>query len=253
MKLSGNTILITGGASGIGFAFAERFIKAGSIVIVCGRREGKLKEAKEKFPEIVTRVCDVTIESDRLALFDWVTREYPKLNVLVNNAGIQQRYNILKVQAREEWGYFNKEISANMEAPIHFAMLFTPFFANKENAAILNVTSGLAFTPMAIAPIYSATKAALHAFTVGLRLQLSETAIKVIEIAPPAVNTDLGGVGLHTFGAPLNEFADYIFKGLEEGKTEIGFGRAELAMRMSRDEIDESVVTMYNNMKHSIK
>lgn len=175
------------------------------------------------------------------------------MNILVNNAGIQQRYNILKVQAREEWGYFNKEISANMEAPIHFAMLFTPFFANKENAAILNVTSGLAFTPMAIAPIYSATKAALHAFTVSLRLQLSETAIKVIEIAPPAVNTDLGGVGLHTFGAPLNEFADYIFKGLEEGKTEIGFGRAELAMRMSRDEIDESVVSMYNNMKHSIK
>ena len=253
MNLSGNTILITGGASGIGLAFAERFIKAGSTVIVCGRRERKLQEAKDKFPGIVTRVCDVTVESDRLALFEWVTNEYPKLNVLVNNAGIQQRFNILKANPKEEWNYYNNEITANLEAPIHLAMLFTLFLANKENAAIINVTSGLAFTPMAIAPIYSATKAALHSFTVSLRLQLSDTSIKVIEVAPPAVNTDLGGVGLHTFGAPLDEFADAIFKGLEEGKIEIGFARSEKALRMSRDEIDEAVIDIYENTKNSIR
>jgi uncharacterized oxidoreductase len=252
MRLSGNTILITGGAAGIGFAFAERFVKAGNKVIVCGRREAKLQEAREKYPELITRVCDVTQESDRIALFDWVTSEHKDVNVLVNNAGIQQRYHVISANAREDWRYYNQEIAANIEAPFHFAMLFAPYFANKDYAAILNVSSGLAFTPMAIAPIYSATKAAVHSFTMSLRHQLEDTSVEVIEVAPPAVNTDLGGVGLHTFGTPVDEFADAIFKGLEEGKTEIGYARAEKAMRMSRDEIDESVKTMYANLKNTI-
>ncbi len=158
--------------------------------------------SKEKFPEIITRVCDVTVEAERLDLFDWVTTHYPEVNVLVNNAGIQQRYHVLKTNAKEDWSYYNKEITANTEAPMHFALLFAPYFENKDYAVILNVTSGLAYTPMAIAPIYSATKAALHSFSTSLRLQLAETSIEVIEVAPPAVNTDLGGVGLHTFGAP---------------------------------------------------
>lgn len=131
-------------------------------------------------------------------------------------------------------------------------MLFAPYFATKDYAAILNVSSGLAYTPMAIAPIYSATKAAVHSFTMSLRQQLEDMAIEVIEIAPPAVNTDLGGAGLHTFGTPIDEFADVIFKGLEEGKIEIGYARAEKAMRMSRDEIDETVKAMYANMKNTI-
>jgi uncharacterized oxidoreductase len=167
----------------------------------------------------------------------------------VNNAGIQQRYNILEANAKEDWSYFSKEITANVEAPIHLAMLFAPYFANKEDAAIINVTSGLAFTPMAIAPIYSATKAALHSFSMSLRYQLSSTSVKVIEVAPPAVNTDLGGVGLHTFGVPVDEFADGILKGLEEGKNEIGYGTSEKAMRMSRDEIDEAVKNIYNRVR----
>lgn len=214
MKLLGNTVLITGGAAGIGFAFTQRFIKAGNQVIICGRREAKLQEAKDKYPELITRVCDVTIESDRIALYDWVTSEHPEVNVLVNNAGIQQRYNVLKANAKEDWSYYNKEITSNIEAPFHFAMLFAPYFAKKDYAAILNVSSGLAYTPMAIAPIYSATKAAVHSFTMSLRHQLEDTSIEVIEIAPPAVNTDLGGSGLHTFGTPVDEFADAIFKGL---------------------------------------
>jgi uncharacterized oxidoreductase len=252
MKLSGNTILITGGAAGIGFALAERFIKAGNKVIICGRREAKLQEAKEQYPKLITHVCDVTKESDRIALFDWVTSEHPDVNMLINNAGIQQRYNVLKTNAKDDWNYYSQEIASNIEAPFHFAMLFAPYFTNKDYAAILNVSSGLAYTPMAIAPIYSATKAAVHSFTMSLRHQLEDTAIEVIEIAPPAVNTDLGGAGLHTFGTPVDEFADAIFKGLEAGKTEIGYARAENAMRMSRDEIDETVKTMYANMKNTI-
>ncbi|WP_040203472.1 SDR family oxidoreductase [Neobacillus jeddahensis] len=253
MKLSGNTILITGGSAGIGLAFAERFIKAGNHVIVCGRRENALQNAKESFPSLITRVCDLAIESERIALFDWVTANYPEVNVLVNNAGIQQRFHVLKADANNDWSYFNKEIIANIEAPFHLSMLFAPFFAKKEEAAIMNVTSGLAFTPMAIAPIYSATKAALHSFTVSLRHQLSDTSIEVIEVAPPAVNTDLGGAGLHTQGEPLDAFADGIFKGLEEGKIEIGYGTSVNRLRMSRDEVDEHVENMYKAMKNTIE
>lgn len=253
MKLSGNTLLVTGGASGIGRAFAERFLKAGNKVIVCGRRETRLQEFKEQDPSVITHACDLTNESDRIALFDWVTEHHPDVNVLVNNAGIQQRFNILQSDGKNEWAYFGKEITANMEAPIHLSMLFAPHFSKKEEAAIINVTSGLAFTPMAIAPIYSATKAALHSFTMSLRLQLSSSPVEVIEVAPPAVNTDLGGVGLHTFGADVNEFADAIFKGFEEGKQEIGFGTSERALRLSRDDIDQTSAAMFERMKSLIE
>lgn len=253
MKLSGNTILLTGGSTGIGFAFAERFLKAGNQVIVTGRREHVLQEAKDKYPDLITRVCDLDLESERIALFDWVIENYPDVNVLVNNAGIQQRFHVLKTDAKNNWNYFRNEITTNIEAPFHLSMLFAPFFATKENAAIMNVTSGLAFTPFAIAPIYSATKAALHSFTMSLRHQLSDTSVEVIEVAPPAVNTDLGGAGLHTHGEPLDAFADGIFKGLEEGKLEIGYGTSVARLRMSRDEIDEYVEKMYQATKDSIE
>jgi uncharacterized oxidoreductase len=252
MKLSGNTILITGGSAGIGLAFAERFLKAGNKVIVCGRRENVLQSAKEKFPNLITRVCNLEIESERAALFDWVTENYPEVNVLVNNAGIQQRFNVLKADTKNNWSYFNKEITTNIEAPFHLSMLFAPYFTAKEEAAIINVTSGLAFTPFVIAPIYSASKAALHSFTMSLRHQLSETPVEVIEVAPPAVNTDLGGSGLHVHGEPLDAFADGIFKGLEEGKEEIGYGTSVSRLRMSRDEIDEYTEKMYQATKNAV-
>jgi len=253
MKLTGNTILITGGGSGIGLAFAERFIKAGNQVIVCGRRETVLQKAKDKLPGLITYACDVNIESERAALFDWVTANYPEVNVLVNNAGIQQRFNVLKANAKDDWSYFSKEITTNIEAPFHLSMLFASFFAAKEDAAIINVTSGLAFTPFAIAPIYSASKAALHSFTMSLRHQLSETPVEVIEVAPPAVSTELGGAGLHTQGEPLDAFADGIFKGLEEGKEEIGYGTSVNRLRMSRDEVDLYTENMYKATKNLIE
>ncbi|NQX68661.1 SDR family NAD(P)-dependent oxidoreductase [Paenibacillus alba] len=253
MKLSGNTVLITGGGSGIGLAFAERFIKAGNKVIITGRREHVLQNAKEAFPSLITHVSDLDIESERAALFDWVTANYPEVNVLVNNAGIQQRFNVLKTDAKNNWNYLSKEITTNLEAPIHLSMLFASLFATKEEAAIINVTSGLAFTPFAIAPIYSATKAALHSFTMSLRLQLSDTSVEVIEVAPPAVNTDLGGMGIHTLGEPLDAFADGIFKQLEEGKQEIGYGTSVNRLRMSRDEIDEYTENMYKATKNTIE
>jgi uncharacterized oxidoreductase len=237
MNMTGNTILITGGASGIGLAFAERFLKFGNEVIIVGRREEKLKEAKGKFPNLHIRVCDVSKETDRIALFEWVTSEFPNLNILVNNAGIQQRVNLLNTA--QDWKYYQNEISINFEAPVHLTMLFLPHLVQKRNATIINVSSGLALTPGTWVPVYSATKAAIHSFTLSLRLQVANSNVKVVEVFPPAVNTDLGGVGLHTFGAPLNDFADAVFKGIENGEEEIGYGGSEKRLRASRDELDQ--------------
>lgn len=239
MKMSGNTVLITGGGSGIGLALAERFLKANNQVVIVGRRAEKLKEVKEKFPEIHTKVCDVSKEADRKSLFDWATVEFPHLNILVNNAGIQQRVNLLN--AKNNWECYQKEMAINLEGPIHLTMLFIPHLIKRENAAVINISSGLAVMTGVWVPIYSATKAAIHSFTVSLRHQLAETNVDVIEVFPPAVNTDLGGVGLHTFGAPLNEFADKIFAGFGEGKLEIGYGGTEERLRATKDEIDQTI------------
>lgn len=239
MNLSGNTILITGGASGIGLAFAENFMKAGNKVIIVGRRENKLAEAKEKFPELHTRVCDVSVEEERIQLIDWVTETFPDLNMIVNNAGIQQRVNLLN--EKKEWSYYQNEIAINVEAPIHLSMLLIPHFLKQKQATILNVTSGLAIQPGVWVPIYSATKAAMHSFTVTLRQQLENTNVEVIEVLPPAVNTDLGGAGLHTFGAPLNDFINAIFEGLKNEQLEIGYGGTEKRLFASKEELEQGM------------
>ena len=236
MKLSGNTILITGGATGIGYAFAARFLGAGNEVIICGRREEKLLEVKETYPQIHTRVCDVAKVSERLALFECARRKFPGLNVLINNAGVQRRMNLIE---NEDWELTQSEIAVNFEAPVHLSRLFIQHLLKQKSAAILNVTSGLSFAPLANVPVYCATKAALHSFTLSLRHQLAETPVGVIEIVPPAVDTDLGGPGLHTFGINLDEFADAMFDGLAKGEREIAYGTAGAASRAARDELDE--------------
>jgi uncharacterized oxidoreductase len=241
MKLDSNTILITGGASGIGLGLAERFLGTGNEVIVCGRDEGKLRAAREKHPRLHTHVRDVSSAADREQLVAWATREHPRLNVVVNNAGIQRR---IKLADQEPWAEAEREIAINFAAPVHLCRLFIPHLEGRERPALINVTSGLAFVPAAMAPIYAATKAALHSFTVSLRQQLSETPIEVIEIVPPAVNTDLGGAGVHAGGTPLDEYCDSVFAGLERGALEIGYGFSEKARLASRAEIDEILERM---------
>ncbi|GAA4313132.1 SDR family oxidoreductase [Nibribacter koreensis] len=236
MKLAGNTVLVTGGASGIGLAIAERFLQAGSTVIICGRREDKLHEAKQQHPTLHARVCDVAQEQERKELYNWIRENFPKMNVLVNNAGIQRRVN--PVDTQEPWSETQQELAINLEAPIHLCMLFAEHLKKQEKAAIINVTSGLAFTPAAFAPIYCATKAALHSFTVSLRFLLSKTSVEVLEIVPPAVNTDLGGVGLHTFGEPVDAFADSVMQRLDQGELEVGYGNSEQRRLASRQEND---------------
>jgi hypothetical protein len=160
MNLSNNTILLTGGATGIGLALAKRLRAAGSEVIICGRRADKLREAQAQVPGLHTYACDVADAADRAKLAKQVLTDFPALNVLINNAGIQNRFQLADLPTDlAAWEAQRQEIAINFDAPIHLAALLIPHLRQQREPAIINVTSGLAFAPMAGAPIYSATKA----------------------------------------------------------------------------------------------
>ena len=233
MKLTNNKILITGGASGIGLGLTERFIKDNNTVIICGRRAEILQEVAEKFPSVITKVCDLSLEIDRIELFNWVSANHSDLNVLVNNAGIQNWMNVSESDFYEK---ANIEITTNIVAPVHLTALFTQLPAL---TTIMNVTSGLAFVQFAKVPVYCATKAFFHSYTMSLRYQLKDKNIEVIEIIPPALNTDLGGKGLHDSAPPVSDFIASIFTQLEEGKVELTFGFSEVVSKANPVQIKE--------------
>jgi len=234
MKKSNNKILITGGASGIGLGLTERFMKEGNTVIVCGRREDVLKEVSARFPSLITRVCDLEKEGDREALYKWVAEKHPDLNVLVNNAGIQQWMSV------SDADFFKKaqtEIAINIEAPLHLTSLFIRL---KNLGTVINVTSGLSFVPLTKVPVYSATKAFFHSFTLSLRQLLKDKSIEVIEIIPPALNTDLGGIGLHNAAPPVSDFIESIFEQLYQGKTELTFGFSDAMTKAGPEDLQKA-------------
>ena len=234
MKLTNNKILITGGATGIGLGLTERFIQENNTVIICGRRGANLAEVAEKFPTVITRVCDLTFEADRIDLYHWIAENHSDLNVLVNNAGIQNWMTIADDKFYEK---ATAEIATNITAPVHLANLFINL---KSLNTIINVTSGLSFVPLAKVPIYSATKAFFHSFTLSLRYLLKSKNIEVIEMIPPALNTDLGGKGLHD-GQPLvSDFVASIFNQLTEGKTELTFGFSEMMTKANPEAIRDT-------------
>jgi uncharacterized oxidoreductase len=193
MNISGNTVFITGGGTGIGLALAEVLLEQGNRVIICGRRKTRLLEARKRMPELEIRVCDVSKASSRSKLVEWITCEFKDLNILVNNAGIQRPVDLLK--GARDLPDANAEVSTNLTAPIHLSALLIPHLKRRKEAVIINISSGLAFTPIAAIPVYCATKAALHSFSLSLRYQLRETSIRVFEIAPPMVATELSGGG----------------------------------------------------------
>lgn len=221
MKLSGNKILITGGASGIGLGLAERFLAEGNTVIICGRRQTMLDAVSAKYPEIITKMCDLSDASDCENLFVWLGANHSDLNVLVNNAGIQQWMTIrddnFMLRAKDE-------ITINIEVPLRLTSLFLKM---KDAETVINITSGLSFVPLAKVPVYSATKAFFHSWTLSLRYLLKPEGIEVIELVPPALNTDLGGKGLHDAAPPVGDFINSAFAQLKEGKDTVTFGFSE--------------------------
>jgi Short-chain dehydrogenase involved in D-alanine esterification of lipoteichoic acid and wall teichoic acid (D-alanine transfer protein) len=242
MEISGNTILITGGATGIGYAMAEAFLEADNEVIICGRREQRLREAQKKHPEFHIKVCDVANDADRRPLVEWVTANFSNLNILVNNAGVQRDIDFTKGIAEFLAG--ESEIKINLEAPIVLSGLFIPYLTGKKEAAIINVSSGLGFVPAARMPVYSATKAGLHAFSMALRHQLKNQGIKVFEVVPPAVDTELNPEGRakrSNFKANLTpeEFVAAVMKGFQNDVFEIGYGMSEGFIKASRAELDQ--------------
>ena len=187
MKLSGNTVLITGGATGIGFAFAEAFLNAGNEVIILSRRKEKLEAAQSKYPSLHVKECDISDGSSRDSIVSWAIGNFMGLNVIINNAGIQKDVDLRRGLSDLVNG--ESEIRINLEAPIYLTALLIPYLMNKEDAVIINVTSALGIVPVARTPVYCAAKAGMHIFTKCLRQQLLQTGIKVFEVLPPAVDT----------------------------------------------------------------
>ena len=207
MQTTGNTILITGGSSGIGRALAEAFHKLGNHVIVAGRRKALLDEVIAANPGMSASVLDVQSIGSLRAFAASIVHQHPKLNVLINNAGIMKTEKL--GDGSDNAATIDSIIQTNLTAPLHLTAALLPHFRKHPHAAIMTVTSGLAFVPLAITPTYCATKAAIHSWTQSLRYQLRNTAIDVLELAPPYVQTEL--LGPHQVSDPrAMPLADFI-------------------------------------------
>ena len=247
MQLNGNTVLITGGTSGIGLAFAEKFYQAGSKVIITGRREDRLKQIEKNYPGIIVKTSDAADEKQREALAKWVIENYPGINILINNAGIQL---LTDLKEPVDLTRVRQETEINFIAPIHFSSLFVQHLSTKKNAAIINISSGLAFVPIAFMPVYCATKAAIHSLTLSLRHQLKNTSIKVFEIAPPSVDTELGSdrredkTQSHG-GMPVGEFIEQAMHAIENNTLEAPIGGA-INLREKNETLFETINSRFS-------
>ena len=223
--MNGNTILITGGATGIGYAMAKYFQERSNTVIICGRRADRLEQTARELPGIHTFKCDVSNHADRKALFQYVSNNFSDINILINNAGIQRDIDLTK--GLDDLNNGDNEIQINFEAPVYLSALFTPILAGKENATIINVSSGLAFMVERASrcPVYCATKAGLHAFSIAQRIQLAPIGIRVVEIIPPMVESELNMEGRkrrNTLTSPLMVPSDkYVEKTMEKMEQDI--------------------------------
>ncbi|UJR16054.1 hypothetical protein I4U23_002967 [Adineta vaga] len=251
------------GSSGIDLGLARYFVKASAIVIITGRREQSLKEATNELNElqkkkVIYRINYVANVNERRALYDWIIQEHPQTNILNNNDGIQKGSPIpdqgkpAKNFILEEQG---KVIEINLSAPIHLSYLFVSHFRQMNvSKAIVKVSSGLAFVTLASTPIYSATKAALHSFTMSLRYQMMNNIknVHVYEIVPPTVQTNLGGG--QSFGEPLDEYCRATFESLLQDQQEIGYRISENMSKMtSREEVNDLFVKLNGNLKKAIQ
>ena len=205
MQLTGKTILMAGGTSGIGLGLALRFHAAGNHVIVAGRREEVLRRIAADHPGVDTAVLDIADPTSISAVRDQVLASHPELDVVVAMAGIMQPEDL-----RDPASIVTAErtVTTNLLGPIRLISAFVQHLESRPDAAVITVTSGLAYVPLPVAPTYSATKAAMHSYTDSLRVHLADTSVQVIELAPPLVRTTLMGNQDNEHGMPLEEFLD---------------------------------------------
>ena len=236
MKLENRTILITGGTSGIGFELAQQLIARRNIVIVTGRDPRKLQEAKSSLPAVHTIQSDASKAEDIDALSRQVMTQFPACDTLFNNAGIMRNLNLNDQRPLPD---VTRELDLNLNGPVQMVQALLPHLKSKPNALIVNVSSGLAFIPFPLSPIYSAAKAGMHAFSRCLRVQLKGSKVTVVELAPPGVETKLfrGEFAKEMKdqkGMPVGVLVSKAIAGIEAGKTEIRPGLSNVLYLLSR-------------------
>lgn len=212
MNLTGNTILITGGGSGIGRALAQRFCALGNKVVIAGRNENALADVRSAYPDIAAMTLDLSDADSVRAFAGDIIESHPSLNVVISNAGIAQIEDLQRCP--EDLDTPERAVEINLLGPIRLTSALLPHFLAKRGSTIMTVSSGLAFVPYAAMPTYCATKAAIHVYTMALREQLRGAGIDVIEIVPPYVQTQL--TGAHQACDPramsLDVFADEVLE-----------------------------------------
>lgn len=236
MKLQQKTILITGGTSGIGLEMARQLLGRGNTVIVTGRDAEKLGAARRALPEAHAFQSDVSDPEAIRALYGSVVAQFPALDVLINNAGIMRNLNL---NQERDLNDVTREIEINLSGPVRMIQEFLPHLKTRPDALIVNVSSGLAFVPMPIAPVYCASKAGIHAFTQCLRVQLDGTSVSVVELAPPGSETPLfRGEFAEEMkgqkGMDVKVLVEQALTGIEAGQLEIRPGLSNALKTMSR-------------------
>lgn len=236
MKLRNRTVLITGGTSGIGLELARQLLQRGNTVIVTGRDAGQIEATTRALPGIHTFQSDVGDPVAIKTLHNRVVNEFPALDVLFNNAGIMRN---LDMKQDRDLTDVTREIDINLSGPVRMVQQFLPHLRSRQNAVIVNTSSGLAFIPYPLSPIYCATKAAIHSFSQSLRVQLAGTSVTVIELAPPTTETPLlRGEFQQEMkdqkGMPPSVLAGRAIAGIEAGKLEIRPGLSNVLYTMSR-------------------
>lgn len=210
MNISGNTVLITGGGSGIGRALAEAFQAQGNQVIIAGRRQQVLEETVAANPGMKSIALDIEDPESIRSFGERVVKEDPALNVVIHNAGIMRPENLLDPAGALVTA--DATITTNLLGPIRLNATLLPHLLKQPKATIMTVSSGLGFIPLALTPTYCATKAAIHSYSQSLRYQLKDTSVEVIELAPPYVQTELMGSAQASDprAMPLREFIDEV-------------------------------------------
>jgi len=236
MKLVDRTILITGGSSGIGLALAGQLLARGNVVIVTGRSEQALEKAEQRFPGLVALQSDVGDREGIRLLYETAVGRFPTLDTVINNAGIMR---ILKLDDDRPLDDVTAEIDIDLSGPIRMVQQFLPHLLRRPDALIVNVSSGLAFVPFTISPVYSAAKAGLHAYTRCLREQLKDTRVKVVELAPPLTETPLYRTEFADRmngqkGMAVDTLVRHALAGIDAGKTEIRPGLSNVLKIASR-------------------